>query len=220
MTAWSYSSLKTFEQCPKKYYHLKVLKDVKDKGGTASIYGEKVHTAAEEFIRDNTPLAPEFKFLTSILDVIAAIPGEKLCEVKLGIAKDDGGLKPTDFYAEDVWWRGIADLVILQGDTALSIDYKTGKNTRYADTKQLDAVAAALFTHYPKLTKIKSALAFVVSKDFIHKEHTAEMRDSYFASFQPQLDSLADAEQSGVWNPKSGPLCAYCPVIDCEHNRA
>ena len=107
----------------------------------------------------------------------------------------------------------------MQGDTALSIDYKTGKNTRYADTKQLDAVAAALFTHYPQLTKIKSALAFVVSNDFIHKKHIVTMRDSYFATFQPQLDSLADAEESDVWNPKSGPLCAYCPVTDCEHNR-
>ena len=28
--AWSYSSLKTFEQCPRKYYHLKVAKDIKD----------------------------------------------------------------------------------------------------------------------------------------------------------------------------------------------
>jgi hypothetical protein len=108
----------------------------------------------------------------------------------------------------------------LQDDTALSIDYKTGKNTRYADTKQLDAVAAALFTHYPHLKKIKSALAFVVSNNFIHKEHWADMRDSYFAVFQPQLDSLTDAENAGVWNPRSGPLCAYCPVTDCEHNRS
>ena len=219
MTAWSYSSLKTFEQCPKKYYHLKILGDVKDKGSTATIYGEEVHKAAEEFIASNTPIPKKFKFLTPILSAISALPGEKLCEVKLGVAKDGLEYTPTDFYAEDVWWRGIADLVILQGDTALSIDYKTGKNTRYADTKQLDAVAAALFTHYPQLTKIKSALAFVVSNDFIHKKHIVTMRDSYFATFQPQLDSLADAEESDVWNPKSGPLCAYCPVTDCEHNR-
>ena len=56
MTAWSYSSLKTFEQCPKKYYHLKVLKDVKDKGSAATVYGEEVHKAAEEFIASNTPV--------------------------------------------------------------------------------------------------------------------------------------------------------------------
>ena len=26
---WSYSSLKTFQQCPKKYYHLRIAKDIK-----------------------------------------------------------------------------------------------------------------------------------------------------------------------------------------------
>ena len=52
MTAWSYSSLNTFKQCPKKYYHLKVVKDIKDKGNDATIYGQEVHTAAEEFVRD------------------------------------------------------------------------------------------------------------------------------------------------------------------------
>ena len=109
MTAWSYSSLKTFEQCPKKYYHLKILRDVKDKGSTATIYGKEVHKVAEEFIGSNTPIPKRFRFLRRILSVIAALPGEKLCEVKLGVAKDGLDYTPTDFYAEDVWWRGIAD---------------------------------------------------------------------------------------------------------------
>ena len=220
MTAWSYSSLKTFEQCPKKYHHLKILKDVKDKGSAATLYGSQVHSAAEEYVKSGTPLPLKFKFLSSFMKSIDALPGDKLTELKLGVAKTETGYAPTKFFAKDVWWRGIADLVIIQGTTALSIDYKTSKNTRYADTKQLDAVAAALFVHYPHLTKIKSALAFVVSNDFIHKKHVAEMRDSYFAAFTPELDRLAGAEESGVWNAISGPLCAYCPVVSCEHNRS
>jgi hypothetical protein len=219
MNAWSYSSLKTFEQCPKKYYHLKVKRDVKDKGSRASIYGEEVHKAAEGFIASATPIPQRFSFLTNVLNTLVSIPGEKLCEVKLGVAKSDEGYEPTKFFADNVWWRGVADLVILQGDTAFSIDYKTGKNTRYADTKQLDAVAAAIFTHYPHVKKIKSALAFVVCNELIRKEHVSDMRDSYFATFEPELERLAGAEESGVWNAKTGPLCAYCPVIECEHNR-
>lgn len=30
---WSYSSLKTFEQCPKKYYRLKMVQDVRSELG-------------------------------------------------------------------------------------------------------------------------------------------------------------------------------------------
>tara|TARA_R110000822_G_scaffold109687_2_gene239647 strand:+ start:80 stop:745 length:666 start_codon:yes stop_codon:yes gene_type:complete len=219
MTAWSYSSLKTFEQCPKKYYHLKVAKDVKDKGSSAMFYGNEVHKAAEQYMKEGTPIPPKFKFIGPTLRALEGIEGEKLCEIKLGVAKTDDGYKPSTFFGRDVWWRGIADLVIINGDTAHSIDYKTSKNARYADTKQLDAVAAALFIHHPQLKRIKSALAFVVSKEFIKKEHTADLTDSYFESFKPDLDRLAGAEESGVWNAISGPLCGYCPVTACEHNR-
>ena len=139
MTAWSYSSINTFKQCPKKYYHLKVAKDVKDKGSTATLYGQQVHQAAEDYIASETPIPAKFKFLTPIVKALNAIEGEKLCEMKLGVAQTDEGYKPTTFFAKDVWWRGIADLVIINGDTAHSIDYKTSKNARYADTKQLDA---------------------------------------------------------------------------------
>jgi ATP-dependent exoDNAse (exonuclease V) beta subunit len=219
MTTWSYSSLKTFEQCPKKYYHLKVLKDIKDQGSTATIYGQEVHSAAEEYIKNNTPVPAKFKFIVPMLEVLAKKEGEKLTELKLGVAKTPEGYAPAEFFGVDVWWRGIADLVIINGDTAYSVDYKTSKNAKYADTKQLDAVAAALFTHYPQLKRIKSALLFVVSKELIRKEHTADMRDSYFATFTPELERLEGAEKSGVWNAISGPLCGWCPVTSCEHHR-
>lgn len=109
--------------------------------------------------------------------------------------------------------------MVINGEMAFSVDYKTSKNAKYADTKQLDAIAAALFIHFPELKKIKSALAFVVSKEFIHKEHHTELRDSYFNTFEPELDRLAAAEETGVWNASSGPLCKFCPVHHCEHQR-
>ena len=210
MTAWSYSSLNTFKQCPKKYYHLKVAKDVKDKGSTATVYGQEVHTAAEEFIRDGKEVPKKFSFMDPILNSLNKIEGNKHCELKLGVAKTDDGYRPTGFFDEDVWWRGIADLVIINGDTAYS---------KYADTKQLDAVAAALFIHFPQLKTIKSALAFVVSKDFIQKTHSSTDVELYFKTFQPDLERLEGAQESGVWNAISGPLCGWCPVTSCEHYR-
>lgn len=219
MSAWSYSSIKTFEQCPKKYYHLKVVKDVKDEGSEATLYGQELHKAAEDYIKEGTPIPPKFQFIQETVDSIKNIPGQKHCELKLGVRKTDGGYEPCGFFDADVWWRGIGDVVVVQDELAFSIDYKTSKNAKYADLKQLDLLAAALFTHFPKLKRIKSALAFVVSNEFIHKEHFADMRDSYFATFEPELDRLATAEETGVWNPNTGPLCKFCPVHHCEHNR-
>jgi len=110
-------------------------------------------------------------------------------------------------------------LLIINEDSAFSVDYKSSKNAKYADVKQLDLVAAAVFTHYPQVKKIKSALAFVVSNEFVKKEHTADLRKSYFATFTPVLDRLTVAVDTGVWNANSGPLCAYCPVTSCPHDR-
>ena len=219
MTTWSYSSLKTFEQCPKKYYHLRVVKDVKDEGSEATQYGQELHKAAEHSLKDNTPIQPKFAYIQQVVDAIKEIPGEKHCELKLGVKRTDTGYEPCGFFDKDVWWRGIGDVVVVQDDVAFSLDYKTSKNAKYADMKQLDILAAALFTHFPQIKKVKSALAFVVSNEFIHKEHFADMRDSYFATFEPELDRLAAAEESGVWNTNTGPLCKFCPVHHCEHNR-
>lgn len=219
MTTWSYSSLKTFEQCPKKYYHLRVLKDVKDEGSEATIYGQEVHKAAEEYIKSGTPIPTKFEFLKDVLDAFNMINGDKHCELRLGVKRTPNGYEPCGFFDADVWWRGIGDLIINQGNTLFSIDYKTSKNAKYADMKQLDILAAGLFTHFPKVEKIKSGLVFVVSGEFIYKEHTVDLKDSYFATFDEGLDRLAVAEETGVWNANSGPLCRFCPVVACEHNR-
>jgi hypothetical protein len=217
--AWSYSSLKTFTQCPKKYFHVRVAKDVKEESTEALLYGQQLHKAAEDYLKVGTPIPPKFGFVQEVVDTIKQIPGEKHCELRLGVRLVGGGYEPCDFFAKDVWWRGVGDVVVVKDELAFSIDYKTSKNAKYADLKQLDALAAALFVHFPKLKRIKSALAFVVSNEFVHKEHFAENRDEYFAGFSPDLDRLEAAEKTGVWNANAGPLCRYCPVTSCEHNR-
>ncbi len=216
---WSFSSLKTFQQCPRKYYHTKILKDVREPDTVATLYGKSAHTVAEEYIRDGVPVPPQFEYMKDMLDQLNAIPGEKLCEVMLGLTKD---LQPCEFHADDVWWHGIADLVVLDEENGIahSVDYKTSKNARYADVKQLDLVAAAIFAKYPKIKTIKSALLFVVSKEFIKAKHHAEMKEKYLE--KPALDvaRIEAARENGVWNPISGPLCRFCSIKTCEHNRS
>ncbi len=214
MTAWSYSSIKTFEQCPKKYFHLKVAKDVKDEPGEAADYGTAVHLAAEEFIRDGKPIPEKFAYIRPVVERLAAIPGDKHAELKLGIRKD---FSPCGFFDKDVWWRGIADLLIINGHKAHCVDYKTGKSAKYADLKQLDLLAGAVFSHFPEVTVVKSALAFVVSGDFIPKTHMRVEKRTYLSVFDTQLEQLDAAMENGVFNAKTGPLCGWCPVESCEH---
>tara|TARA_Y100000361_G_scaffold125295_1_gene118781 strand:- start:298 stop:960 length:663 start_codon:yes stop_codon:yes gene_type:complete len=219
MSAWSYSSLNTFKQCPKKYYHLKVAKDVKDVGSSAMYYGNEVHKAAEDYIKEGVPIPSKFKFLQRPLDSLSKIDGDKHCEIRMGVNKQGNEYTPTGFFGKDVWWRGIADLLIVNGEKAYLIDYKTGKNAAYADTKQLDLLAGATFTHFPEVQIIKSALLYVVSNDFIRKKHTADLRKSYFTVFDEELERLEVALEEDVWNAVESGLCKFCPVVSCEHNR-
>jgi len=108
-------------------------------------------------------------------------------------------------------------LLIVNGEKAHLLDYKTGKNAKYADMKQLDLMAGALFIKHPELETIKSALAYVVSNEFPKKTHKREHLETYMSVFDDQLDRLDAAIGNGVWNAKSGPLCGWCPVTSCEH---
>jgi RecB family exonuclease len=198
---------------------LKVAKDVKDTGSEAMLYGNQVHKAAENFIKEGTPIPKKFEYLNPIVNSLNAIEGDKHCELRFGISYDGEKHKETKFFAKDVWFRGIADLVIVDGEKAYLVDYKTGKNAKYADTKQLDMLAAATFTYFPNVEIIKSALAYVVSNEFIKKNHTRDEQELLYSTFDEPLEALAAAEEHDVWNAISSPLCGWCPVTSCEHHR-
>ena len=216
---WSFSSLKTFQQCPKKYYHTKIAKDIVEPYTTATLYVKTAHTVAEEYIKDGVPIPKAFAYMQATLDVLKEIPGDKLCEVKLGLTKN---LESCDFNAPNVWWHGIADLVVINRETgtAHSVDYKTSKSARYADVKQLDLVACGLFAKFPEIKKVRSALLFVVSKEFVKAEHHSEMLIKYMESPSKDVARIEAALDNGVWNPIQGPLCKFCAVRDCEYNRS
>jgi hypothetical protein len=219
MTAWSYSSLKTFQQCPKKYYHLKVAKDIKDDGSEATVYGQEIHKAAEDFVKDGTPIPEKFAFIKPVVEALNRIEGEKHTEIQLGVANNGGKLSPCGFFDKGVWYRGIADLLIINEDEGYLVDYKSSKNAKYADLKQLDLLAAAVFLHYPQVTKLKSALLFVVSNEFVNKEHNSQHKLAYFEHVRYDLERLEKAMETGVWNAVSGPLCGWCPVKTCHNYR-
>jgi len=76
---WSFSAIKLFEQCPRKYYHLKIKKDVTDEQNEAALYGEQFHEAAEFYVSDQAELPTQLWSAKKALDKPKALPGEKLC---------------------------------------------------------------------------------------------------------------------------------------------
>lgn len=213
---WSYSSLGLFQQCPKKYYHLRVSKDVKEPEGEHLLYGKLVHEAAEFYIKNNVPLPAQFEFIKPQLDQLKKLGDTYLCEYRMGLTRN---LEPCDFFAPDVWWRGVADLIVLNGDKAFLVDYKTGKSSKYADTKQLEILSLALFKHMPNIQKIKAGLLFVVADDFVRVEYDTSAPEMYWVKWLNETKQLESAYENNVWNAKPNFTCKnYCAVTSCPHN--
>ena len=213
---WSYSSISLFQQCPRKYYHLRVLKDIVEPETEHMLYGKLIHEAAENYIKNNTDIPTKFLFIKPILDILKAIPGEKLCEYKMGLTQD---LEPCDFFSENVWFRGVADLLVINNDLAHIVDYKTGKSAKYADTKQLELMALAVFKHFPQVKKVKAGLAFVVSEEFVKDNYAKDAEDTLWVRWLSITDQLEKTHINNVWNAKPNFTCKnFCKVMSCEHN--
>jgi len=211
---WSYSSLSLFKQCPKKYHHLRVLKDIEESESEQMRYGLELHKAAEEYIRDGTDLHPGFEFMRDSLDHLKQLPGDKHCEMKLGLTRD---LEACEFFADNVWWRGIADLLVINGDEARVLDYKSGKD-KYADTKQLEILSLAVFKKFPQVKRIKAGLLFVVHSNFIKEKYNRDEEMELWNKWLPETNKLEMAYEKDVWNAKQNFTCnGWCPVVNCLH---
>ena len=95
---WSFSRIKAFEQCPKQFYHEKVLKQYPVVETDAMMYGTDFHKACEDFIAKGTPIPEKYSFIKNTMNKFNAMEGDKLCEHKMGLTAD---LEPCTFFAGD-----------------------------------------------------------------------------------------------------------------------
>jgi hypothetical protein len=213
---WSFSRIKAFDTCPKQFYHTYILKEFPYEETDATRYGNEFHKAAELFIRDGKPIPERFAFARTTLEALAAKPGDKHCEYKFGLTRD---LQPCSFFAKNVWFRGVIDLAIIDGDRAFIVDYKTGKSARYAETGQLELMALAVFKFFPEVKKVNAGLLFVVADEFIKDQYKIDLEGEMWAKWLGEYAKMEKAEEHDVWNPRPSGLCrAYCKVLECPHN--
>lgn len=217
--AFSYSAIKDFQNCPRKYHETRILKKYKQADSAATLYGTEAHKAFELYIQDGTPLPETFSQYKRFVEPLTKIKGEIKCELKLGITAD---FKPCEFFAKDVWFRGLPDYLALNHETSVArvVDFKTGKSSKYADTSQLELMAAMIMIHYPSINTVKGLLMFVVCDDLVKAEFTREQLPTILSKWAGEASLIEAAVENGVWNAKSSGLCRFCPVTSCEYHRS
>jgi len=216
--AHSYSSVKDYEGCARRYHEVRILKNFKSQDTQATLYGTAVHKAFEDYIKDGTPLPEQFAQFQPFVEPLAAVDGEIRCEDKMAIRAD---FSPCGFFDKDVWFRGIPDYLAINksGKTARVADYKTGKSSKYADTAQLELMAAMVMMHHPEVDTVKGALLFVVANDIIKAQYTRAQLPTILSKWAGRAGAIEAAVDAGVWNARPSGLCKFCPLSEdaCEH---
>jgi len=220
MLSHSYSSIKDFQGCPKRYHEVRILKRFKSGDTDATRYGTEVHSAFEHRVRDKTPLPPahsRFEPYAKVVADAAAQDGiELFCEHRMAITAD---FKPCEFFAKDVWFRGIPDALLVDRARGVArvVDYKTGKSSRYADTSQLQLLAAMVFAHFPEVQIVRGILMFVVAGDAVPADFTRAEMAGILSTWAGYADDVEQALANNVWNPRPSALCRFCPVSSCPN---
>lgn len=210
---WSYSGLKDYDNCPRQYHEVKVLKRYTKFPTEQMRYGTEVHKAVEDYVGEGKPLLPNYQKFQRQLDPLIEMEGIKYPELRMAINFDREPCKWGEY-----WVRGIADLVVINGDTAFVVDYKTGSN-KYPDLKQLQLMALMVFAHYPEVQHVKAGLLFVVHEHFIPTEYHRKDADKLWTDFYPSLERMRLSYENGVWQENPTPLCGWCPVKICQFHK-
>jgi CRISPR/Cas system-associated exonuclease Cas4 (RecB family) len=192
---WSYSALKDYVNCPKQYQEVKVLKRFTKKPTQQILYGLEVHKAIEDYVKDGKPLAKNYERFQPILNEFLSIEGTKYPEYRMAVTEDG---TPCAFNAKDCWVRGIIDLLIVDGDHAFVVDWKTGSN-KYPDPKQLKLMALMVFAHFPEVKHVKSGLMFVMHNSFMPENYKREEIENLWGYFTGDLKRLALSYENDKW---------------------
>jgi RecB family exonuclease len=205
VTAWSYSRIKLYEQCPLqfKYKHIDKLPE---EASPAMERGKTIHTQAAEYISSVSQNMPPslLKFERQIVELREIDDDYTVVEQQWAF---DAEWNPTEWFAENTRLRVILDVGVIYPDaTADVIDHKTGR--RYADNAdQMRLFAAATFAMYSTLKHVTTRLWYFDSGEEVIDEFDVSEHAGLMAEWDKRAEPLlTDTEFVATPNDK----CKWC----------
>jgi hypothetical protein len=211
---WSYSSLSKFETCPRQYQLTRLTGVVKEPPTEATTHGKDVHKALEDYLNGEADIPAKYEGYRVMADKVIAASGDLLVEYQFALTDS---FKPTEFDADDAWVRGVIDAGKVNGKTATSLDWKTGKPKEDGD--QMRLFAAATFALYPKLDTVKTGYVWLAHNKITQETYHREDVAGIWQGFLPRVTRLVKAAERDNFVPKPSGLCRkHCPVTHdmCE----
>lgn len=212
--AWSYSVLKNFETCPKRYWHYNVQKDVTEPQSPQLADGNALHKHFEDRIKEGKPMPLGYGQYESLLARIIGAPGVTYAEQKLAMTSS---FTPSAYFGKNVWFRTQIDCTKIDGEKATIFDWKTGKVAQ--DITQLQLMAATVFCHMPAVQRVKAGLVFVANDHVEPATFVREDLTEIWGDVLPRVKLVEKARQTMEFPPKPSGLCKrYCAVVSCPYH--
>jgi hypothetical protein len=211
--AWSYSRYKAYDSCPRRHYEVDIAKNFVE-ASDQLIWGDEVHKALEAATLGREPLPDSMKEYQYLVDEIRSGEGSLYVEQKFALTRN---FKPTGFFDDDVWFRGICDVLRISpnGWVALARDYKTG-NVKH-DSRQLMLMATCIFMHHPTVRRVKTEFIWLKEKCITPEVFDRATVFDEWTPLMPLVKQMEHAHKTQHYPPKPCGLCArYCPVLSCQ----
>ena len=208
----SYSSIKLYENCPLRYYRQRILKDVVDEGGEASKHGERIHAFLENRLKTDQLLPQEVAHYEPLCSMVERLARGGQLEIEKELVLTEN-LTPTGWWDSDAWLRSKLDVLVINGNDAIVMDWKTGK--RKADFFQMQMFAAQVFKHYPEVVRVKTILVWLKTLEQDTETYNRININEVWAEIMKRIQRIHSSVEHDNWPAKPSGLCRYCP---CRHN--
>lgn len=209
VTAWSYSRLSSYEQCPLQFYEKFIAKSVPTDDSPAMKRGNEIHKGLAAYLDRKAEGVPRdalvFPRCEQVIQEIHAFP-DKVVEQQWGFTAN---WQPTGWFGKDTWFRSILDVGLLYEDkTCEAVDWKTGKKYG-SNMDQMKSQAVAMLQRYRQMTNVTVRLVYLDSGD----EDIAEIKKHEAPSIQQDFERrVGKLMNDTVFAPRPNDKCRFCPI--------
>lgn len=209
ITAWSYSRLSSYEDCPLLFKEKFITKSIPTDDTPAMKRGKDLHLGIANYLQGKAEGVPRdamvFPRMEQLILEISQFP-DKVVEQQWGFTAN---WQPTGWFGDDTWFRSVLDVGLLYEDnTGEAVDWKTGKKYG-SNMDQMKSQAVAMFGRYRQLTNVTVRLAYLDSGEEDFAEIRKDEQHSIKADFEKRVAKMMADE---ILAPKPNNKCRFCPI--------
>ena len=206
----SYSALDQFKKCPHKFYRQYIIKDQPYVETPERKYGNDVHAAFAQRLGSKQPLPEPMRKWEHFAYPFDGY--QVFAEQKLGITESSVSV---GFWDNGVWFRGMADAVVIKDDKGFILDWKTG-GSKYEDPFELETNALLVKAKFPQLKKIVGSYAWLKENRVGQQYDLSDFKKTWL-EISRLVELIKENLANGEWKKQRSGLCGWCSVEDCEH---